>query len=136
MNGVGATAGTPGTTGTQPQRAPSGTLGKDDFLKLLVGQLQNQDPLEPTSNNEWMGQMAQFTQLEQISNMAKSNERIAESLSVTQALGLIGRSVSYTDAAGDTVDGKVEKVDTGGGKTTLTIAGVPGIDASAVTQVR
>ncbi|MEA2388377.1 MAG: flagellar basal-body rod modification protein FlgD, partial [Thermoleophilaceae bacterium] len=52
---------------TQPKSAAQ-TLGKDDFLKLLVGQLQHQDPLAPSDDQQWIGQMAAFSQLEQVSN--------------------------------------------------------------------
>ena len=56
---------------TQGVRDTSGTLGKDDFLKILVGQMQHQDPLAQNQDGgQMIAQMAQFSQLEQISNMA------------------------------------------------------------------
>ena len=113
------------------------TLGKDDFLKLLVGQLQHQDPLAPSQDTEFIGQMAQFAQLEQESNTAKSTGEISDQLAHTSALGLIGKTVSYT-AEDDTVKtGVVQQVDIGAdGKATLTVAGIAGIATGAVTQVR
>ena len=97
------------------KRQPSSQLGKDDFLKLLVGQLRHQDPLDPLKDQEFMGQMAQFSQLEQMTNVA----------SVTQsqhAFALIGREVKYNDTAtGDLLTGTVSKVVIEQGKPTLMI---------------
>src|SRR3954464_11178683 len=72
-------------------------LGKDDFLKLLVGQLKNQDPMAPSGNEEFIGQMTQFSQLEQQTNTASSTSEIVTQLARTSALGLIGRTVTYLD---------------------------------------
>ena len=74
------------TTGAQAATTPAPTdpnasLGKDDFLKLFVAQMQHQDPMNPTDNSEFMAQMAQFSSLEQMSNMAKSNRRSRRSRS-------------------------------------------------------
>ena len=113
------------------------TLGKDDFLKLLVGQLQHQDPLEPSQDTEFIGQMAQFAQLEQESNTAKSTGEISDQLSRTSALGLIGKTVSYTAEDETIKTGVVQQVDIGAdGKATLMVGGVAGIAAGAVTQVK
>jgi flagellar basal-body rod modification protein FlgD len=81
--------------------------------------------------------MAQFSQLEQESNTAQSTSQMADQLSRTGALGLIGRTVSYSDADGAKHSGTVTQVDVGtDGKATLTVDGTGGIDAGAVTQVR
>lgn len=71
-------------------------LGKDDFLKLLITQLTHQDPLEPVSDTEFIAQMAQFSTLEQMTNVAKGVESL---LSVTKlnAQSYIGKEVIYYD---------------------------------------
>jgi flagellar basal-body rod modification protein FlgD len=121
---------------TQGARDTSGVLGKDAFLKILVGQMQHQDPMAQNQDGgQMIAQMAQFSQLEQIQNMAASNEKIASSLSRTGALNLIGRNVTYLGEAG-ALEGVVEKVDIVAGDATLTISGKAGVAASAVTQVR
>jgi len=53
-------------TSTANKKEKSSTLGKDDFLQLLVAQMQYQDPLEPTSNTEYIAQYATFSEVEQI----------------------------------------------------------------------
>jgi flagellar basal-body rod modification protein FlgD len=125
---------TPGTT--TPAKTATPTLGKDDFLKLLVGQLQHQDPLAPSDDQQWIGQMAQFSQLEQVSNTAETTQKIVEALNTNGTLSLIGHSVTYLDQSGASHDGVVQTVDMAGGKATLTVGGVAGVDSGAVTQVR
>jgi flagellar basal-body rod modification protein FlgD len=121
---------------TTPPKSTAQTLGKDDFLKLLVGQLQHQDPLAPSDDQQWIGQMAAFSQLEQVSNMAASSQKIVDTLNMSGTLSLIGHTVTYLDANGASQTGKVDTVDVAGGKATLTVGGVAGIDAGAVTQVK
>ena len=124
-------------TVTSGQTAPAGAnsgLGKDDFLKLFVSQLQHQDPLSPMENAEFMGQMASFSTLEQVSKLAAANEQLAAQMSLTGAVGLLGRSVTYTDAAGASQTGTVERVSTSGGKSVLTVGGSP-VDIASVNQV-
>ena len=121
---------------TLPKRGEGGTLGKDDFLKLLVAQLQHQDPMAPSDNQEWIGQMASFSQLEQVSNNAKTSQEIAETLNRDGTLSLIGHTVTYLDKDGASHSGVVQTVDIAADKTSLTVAGVAGIDASTVTQVK
>src|SRR6059058_4083672 len=124
------------STTSQPKAAAGQTLGKDDFLKLLVGQLQHQDPLAPSDDQQWIGQMAQFSQLEQVSNTAETTQKIVDTLNTNGTLSLIGHSVTYLDESGASHDGVVQTVDMAGGKASLTVGGVAGIDAGSVTQVR
>src|SRR3954466_7369533 len=126
-------------TATSAKNALTGgsTLGKDDFLKLLVGQLQHQDPMEPANDTEFIGQMAQFPQLEQEANTARSRGEIAAQLGRSGALGLIGHTVSFIDADKHPQTGVVQQVDIGkDGNATLTVDGKGGIDAGGVTQVK
>jgi flagellar basal-body rod modification protein FlgD len=122
-------------TPTSLSRNTGGVLGKDDFLKLFVTQLQHQDPMNPMQDSDFMGQMASFSSLEQITNLAAANERIASSLSSTNAIGLIGRTVTYVDANDQIRTGKVEKVSTSDGKPFLTVDGASGVDPATITQV-
>jgi flagellar basal-body rod modification protein FlgD len=120
---------------TQATVNKNASLGKDDFLKLFVTQLQHQDPMNPMQDGEFMGQMASFSTLEQITNVAKANETIAANLGMSQSLSLLGKTVTYMDDQDVAHTGVVQKVVTEGGAATLTVGGVRGIDPSKVTEV-
>ena len=84
-------------------------LGKDDFLKLLITQLSNQDPTSPMENTEFIAQMAQFSSLEQMTNMNQEFAKMNSMLVSSQAVGTIGKTVDIT--LGDTkTTGVVEAV--------------------------
>ncbi|HIW82559.1 MAG TPA: flagellar hook capping protein [Candidatus Acetatifactor stercoripullorum] len=96
----------------------SSDMDKDAFLQLLVAQMKYQDPLEPTSNTEYISQYAQFTQVEQMQNMAKS-------MDLQRASTLVGEEVyiKTTNSSGETnyVRGKVDYVVYENGKAYLSI---------------
>ena len=122
-------------TPTQLERKAGGTLGKDDFLKLFVAQLQHQDPMNPMQDSEFMGQMASFSTLEQVTNLAIANEAIAANLQLSQSVGLIGRTVTWTDADDVSHTGVVEKVTSKDGQPVLTVSGTEGVDPTAITEI-
>jgi flagellar basal-body rod modification protein FlgD len=111
-------------------RKTGGALGKDDFLKLLVGQMKNMDPLSESGKDpsESMNQMTQFSMLEQITNLTQANK-------TSSSVALLGKTVTYNDAAGQPVTGTVESVETVGDKVTLTVGGKGLIDPATVRQV-
>lgn len=87
-------------------------MDKNDFLKLLVTQLRHQDPMQPMNDREFIAQMAQFSTLEQMTNMSEGFNKVASLLKSNEAMGLLGKTVDVS--AGDkTVSGVVEQV-TGG----------------------
>jgi flagellar basal-body rod modification protein FlgD len=102
------------TSGTTAQRDNT-LLGKDDFLKILVGQLSNMDPLSANGNDptQSMQQMTQFSILEQLTNMSASQDALAKSQQQSQTLAMLGKTVTYQDADGADVKGVVQKVDFG-----------------------
>ena len=87
----------------------SNGLGRDDFMKILITQLTHQDPTEPMKDTEFIAQMAQFSTLEQITNMTQDFGKLAGILSTSQALGLLGRTVDLFDGEG-MITGVVEEV--------------------------
>src|SRR3954469_19506854 len=116
--------------------ASSTMVDKDTFLKLLVAQLQHQDPTSPADSTQWTAQMAQFSTVEQLSNLAKTTQAGSRSAAVNEAVGLLGRTVSYVPSKGEpAITGKVEAVDLSGTTPTLTIAGKAGITTDMLTNV-
>ena len=115
-------------TGTQDVSGKNAQMGKDQFLKLFVAQLQHQDPMNPMQDQDFMGQMASFSTLEQVSNLASENAK-------TNAIGLLGRTVTWLDEDDVSHTGTVEKVATAGGKPVLTVSGTEGVDPTAITQI-
>ena len=79
---------------------PQNTLGQDAFLKILVTQMKHQDPMEPLKDTEFIGQMAQFSSLEQLTNLNKTMTNFVGSSSKNQTLAnhanLIGTSVDWS----------------------------------------
>jgi flagellar basal-body rod modification protein FlgD len=129
------TAATAAASATTKKSDPN-ILGKDDFLKLMVAQMQNQDPMNPSDDKDNIAQMAQFSSLEQITNLASATKDLADRVTTSQMLGLIGHTVSYVGDDDAKVSGTVQSVQVAGGKTQLTIDGKAGIDPSVVAEVR
>ena len=74
-------------------REPVKDLGKDEFLKLLITELQHQDPTNPMEDREFIAQMAQFSSLEQMLNFNKNMETLLESVSFQSSFNLLGLNV-------------------------------------------
>ncbi len=90
-------------------RETSSTLDKDAFLRLLVEQLKNQDPLNPQDSSEFIAQMSQFSIIEQLTNLNDNMSELVLSQKVMEATGLLGRQVNIA-VDDETVSGAVEKV--------------------------
>ena len=88
-------------------RTASQQLGKDDFLKLLITQLSNLDPTNPMEDTQFIAQMAQFSSLEQMTNMNESFNKMAAMINSSQAAATIGRTVDI-DIGDTTARGVVE----------------------------
>jgi flagellar basal-body rod modification protein FlgD len=124
-----------GSVSTQDVSGKNAQMGKDQFLKLFVAQLQHQDPMNPMEDGDFMGQMASFSTLEQVTNMAAANTAMASNLQLSQSVGLLGRTVTWMDEADATHTGVVEKVSTIDGKPVLTVSGTEGVDPATITQI-
>lgn len=105
-------------------------LGKDAFMNLLVMQMKNQDPMEPTKNDQMLAQLAQFQSLEEMNDLndnivglavLQQSNAVLEQL--TSSSALIGKDVRYTDDAGTEQWGKVEAVRIEDGTAQLQIGG-------------
>lgn len=117
---------------TDTTRTVTKDLGKDEFLSLLITQLKNQDPLNPTDNTEYVSQLAQFSSLEQMSNMSAG-------ISSMEALTMTGKTIKATvtdSATGEVseIQGVVDSVKLKSGKATLMVNGHE-VDIGNVTSV-
>ena len=126
----------PVTPGSQGSAGPS--MGKDDFLKVLVAQMQHMDPLNTEGGDqEFIGQMTQFSMLEQVTNLTKANEGLARASQMNEAVGLMGKTVSWKGEGEQAASGKVERVVVEDGKAKLVIAGSgEKVDPAKLTEVR
>jgi flagellar basal-body rod modification protein FlgD len=108
------------------------TLGKDDFLKLLIAQLQNQDPTRPLEDKEFIAQMAQFSSLEQMVEMNKTLEGLIADNRTNLSTSLLGKQVEvFDDRSGRTAAGTVDEVRFRDGVPTISFNGL----SYAVDQV-
>ncbi|RNC29542.1 MAG: Basal-body rod modification protein FlgD [Candidatus Dichloromethanomonas elyunquensis] len=122
MTTVNGTSNTQNTTITSANtnsttNAVSNELGKNDFLKLLVAQLKNQDPMSPADNTQFVAQLAQFSSLEQMNNVAKSMEELKTSMTtlygqslLTQGAAMIGKEAVGVNGSGEEVSGQITSV--------------------------
>ncbi len=107
-----------GITGDGTAAKPQ-VLGKDDFLNLLVAQLKNQDPLNPADSTEFTAQLAQFSSLEQLSNINENLEYLQgfqNSINNSQAVSFIGKdvkvngnSIMLNDGISDAINFELEE---------------------------
>ncbi|GHV35429.1 flagellar hook assembly protein FlgD [Spirochaetia bacterium] len=96
----------------QKGRMPTQSLGKDDFLKILITQLSHQDPTAPMEDKEFIGQMAQFSTLEQMTGMASDFSKLANLLRGGEATSALGRPVEIIEGE-KVVQGTVRAVTRG-----------------------
>ena len=114
---------------TKSGQAMKQQLDKDDFLKLLVTELQHQDPTNPMQDREFIAQMAQFSSMEQMMNMNKSMESIVDKFNFQTTYGLLGINVEiYSQgkeegAEPKTVNGVVKSVSRNGSEVSVMVNG-------------
>lgn len=106
------------------QRTPQNELGKDQFLTILVAQLQNQDPLSGGDNTEYIAQLAQFSSLEQMQNLNTGFAMMLYYQNAQYASQLIGKNVTLNDGE-EVIQGVVEKTQISNGNVRIVIDGKP-----------
>src|SRR3954466_12129787 len=121
------------TTGAV-NNSPKAQMGKDSFLKLLVAQLQHQDPGNPMDSSAFMSQLAQFSSLEQMTNMSTSIAKLNTSNSVTQSVALIGHDLVFIRPDGSTASGVADGVTLLNGVAAIDVNG-ESVSLDAVTAV-
>src|SRR6476661_7108509 len=114
-NSLGATSttGSSGTTGSTSTTNKSLDLKPQDFIKMMITQLQNQDPMQPADNNQLLAQMSQIGQLQSATSLQTSLQGLVQQNQIGAAAGLIGKTVQGLDDNDDPVTGTVTSVSVG-----------------------
>ncbi len=111
------------------------TDDKDMFLKLLVAQMKYQDPSKPADSTQFLAQTATFTQVEKLGEIADAQASMLSAQLMAGVSNLVGRTVTYLDAAGAEQTGVVKSATLGGSDSTLRV-GDTDVQLSKVKEVR
>jgi len=109
MNVTSATDSTNKSTSTTTTTSSTG-VDYNTFLQLLIAEMKNQDPTNPMDTSQYMSQFAQLSSVEQAMQTNNKLDALLSSQSLSQANGLIGKTVSFTDSTGASFSGKVASV--------------------------
>ena len=131
---VTATGSTSTGQNTTTKKSDSSGLDDDDFMKLLLAQIQNQNPLEPMDNQEFMSQLTQMNSLNVLKSIDANMENLLTEDQFSNAAAMIGKEVEYTLGGDTTLSGTVSAVSIEDGIVMLTIDGVQ-IPLSDVTKI-
>ncbi|WP_140637064.1 flagellar hook assembly protein FlgD [Methylibium rhizosphaerae] len=115
-------------------------LNLQDFMRILTSQLNNQDPMKPMDNTEFMAQLAQFTALEQSRQLNTKLDALLSVQSANQSIGLIGRNVDVQLESGP-VSGQITQLDLSSGEPRLSLrlasgTVIPNLPLSQISAVR
>ena len=98
------------TTNTTTPTSSTNMIDYNGFLQLLIAQMRNQDPTNPTDSTQYMSQLAQLSSVEQAVQTNAKLDTLLSTSAITQAEGLIGRTASFTDESGTSTTGKIKEV--------------------------
>lgn len=110
MNVTSATDTTSKSSSSTGSTTSSNSVDYNTFLQLLVAEMKNQDPTNPMDTSQYMSQFAQLSTVEQAMQTNSKLDALLSSQSLSQANGLIGKTVSFTDSTGASFSGKVVSV--------------------------
>ncbi len=138
VNGI--TSNTDTGNNTQITNTANNMLDKDAFFKLLITQLQNQDPLNPMKDREFIAQMAQFSSLEQMQNMNKNMKEFLQIKSLAEGASLIGKTVEKVIKDEDkgeeeVIEGKVTRVIFEDGNSYVELDGEQKLDIKDISAI-
>lgn len=140
---VGAASGTNGSSSTgsttSTNNSDMNSLTSNDFMKLLITQLQNQDPTQPVSNSELLGQLSQMRSLQSNIELSNTLKSFNTTNQISSAASFLGMNVSGSDAQGNPVTGTADRViysdgaaSLGIGDKTILLSSLTGIDERAL----
>jgi flagellar basal-body rod modification protein FlgD len=130
------------SSGSSATAANPYNMSPQDFMQLMVTQLQNQDPTQPTSNQDLLAQMSQIGQLESSTQLQTTMQSVTLQTQIGSASSLIGKTVTGVDASNNTSSGVVNSVSVAGGKVslnldsgdTMPLTGLASITSTATTN--
>lgn len=121
-----------GTASSSSEVPSAAQLSQDDFMRILLAQLQFQDPLKPMDNQEFVAQLAQFSGLEITRQQSEKVDQLLSMQAVQQAVGIIGKTIDLRNAQGGSASGVVNQVSFRTGEPLLNV----NINGTVVTDVR
>ena len=128
-----------GSVADAATQAPSNAqLGQEDFMRILLAQLQFQDPLKPVDNQEFVAQLAQFSALEINRQQSEKVDQLLSMQSVDQSVSILNKTVDVRTAQGSSVSGVVSAVSfqTGEPRLTVLVGGTSTTTGTPITDVR
>jgi len=126
---------TSSTGGSQVQSSKKMSLKPEDFIKMMITQLQNQDPLAPAKNEELLAQMSQIGQLQSSTTLTDTLKGLTKQNQISSASALIGKTVQGLDDGDDAVEGVVSSIRVAGDKVTLELENGKALTLERVTAV-
>ncbi len=124
-----------GTTSGTQVKSDKYALKTEDFIKMMITQLQNQDPMEPAKNEELLAQMSQISQLESSTQLQSTLKTLVQQNSLSSAGSMIGKLVKGKDAQGADMEGIVNSVKVEKGELFLELDSGSKMSLSDVTNV-
>lgn len=122
------------TTVVPKDRTGFNALTSEDFLKILVTQLQNQDPTQPVGNDELLNQLSMMRNLQANLELGEAMKAVTSNQNLSTAAGFIGKTVKGTDADGNSVTGKVETAFVADGDAFVRVGGTA-IPLTSISEV-
>ena len=138
VDGIGGSSSTSGTTAVEvvdPDKVGFNGLTAESFMKLLITELQNQDPTEPLGNEQLLAQISSMRELQSNIELSDTLKEITTGQSLTQAAALIGKEVEGQEGQQNPVSGVVERAFVRDGKSYVGI-GAFELPVSAITSVQ
>ena len=134
MSGISSFFPTPTPQSASAQSDRLNELTMSDFIRMMVAELENQDPMNPISNTEMLQQISQMRSITSSDRLTTSIEALAMGQSLSTASSLIGKTVTGLDSLGNEVEGRVDRVTIENGEAKLFI-GSSIIHAGRVTAI-
>ena len=133
---VGSTSGTTNTSGSSSTTSnPSLNLNTTDFMNLMMTQLENQDPLNPTSSDQLMSQMSEIGQIQSTSQLQTTMQTLTTQSQIGAASSLMGKQVSGLDVNSNPISGTVSSVQVSSTGVTLSLQQGGQLSLSNVTGI-